>query len=51
MKNASAKPHGKSGPANDLEKQWAAANPRPHWTTAFWERARPNFDEETDGEA
>jgi hypothetical protein len=35
---------------NVLEAEWAAANPRPHWTSDFWESCRPTHEEENDGQ-
>lgn len=29
-----------------LEREWAQANPRPYWTTEFWETCRPDFEED-----
>jgi len=40
----------KGGLVNELEAEWAAANPRPYWTSEFWASTRPNFEEETHGE-
>lgn len=35
----------KPGTVNELEREWAAANPRPHWTSDFWAACRPEHDE------
>lgn len=46
LKNASQKPLGKSSGASALETEWAAANPRPHWTSDFWASTRPDHETE-----
>lgn len=34
----------KPGTANALEAEWAAANPRPYWTSDFWAACRPDHE-------
>jgi len=37
---------GKTELVNELEREWREANPRPHWTSDFWESCRPDFEED-----